>query len=129
MTSSADPIFVTGATGFIGTRLVQALVQHGQPVRALVRRDRLEPPPGTNGPSPLEHELVELVRGDITDRDSLVCGMAGCRRVFHLAAYAKVWARDPKTYVAINVEGMRNVFAAAEQHNVERVVFTSTVRT
>ena len=129
MTSSVDPIFVTGATGFIGTRLVQALVQLGQPVRALVRRDRLEPPPGADGPSPLEHELVELVRGDITDRDSLVRGLAGCRRVFHLAAYAKVWNRDPNRYERINVDGMRNVFAATEQHNVERVVLTSTVRT
>jgi len=126
---SAEPIFVTGATGFIGTRLVQALIRRGQRVRALSRRDRPEPPPGTDGPSPLEHELVELVRGDITDRDSIVRGMAGCRRAFHLAAYAKVWARDPGTYVRINVEGMRNVFAAAEQHHVERVVLTSTIMT
>jgi len=129
VTNNAEPIFVTGATGFIGTRLVQALVQRGEGVRALSRRERLEPPPGTDGPSPLEHELVELARGDITDRDSLVRGMGGCRRVFHLAAYAKVWARDPGTYASINIEGMRNVFAAARQHDLERVVLTSTVRT
>lgn len=129
MTNNAEPIFVTGATGFIGTRLVEAMVQRGQPVRALSRRDHVEPPPGSDGPSPLDHELVEVVRGDITDRDSLVRGMEGCRRVFHLAAYAKVWARDPSTYVRLNIEGMRNVFAAAEQHGVERVVLTSTVRT
>lgn len=87
MTNNAEPIFVTGATGFIGTRLVQSLVQRGERVRAL------------------------------------------SRRVFHLAAYAKVWARDPSTYISINIEGMRNVFAAAQRHSVERVVLTSTVMT
>ena len=52
--------------------------------------------------------------------------MEGCDRVFHLAAYAKNWARDPATYDRINVEGMNNVFDAAEKLGVCRVVWTST---
>ena len=128
---SVDKIFVTGATGFIGTRLVQALIERGHPVRALSRRDNPQPPPGVdlrNG-NPFEHELVELVRGDITDADSLVAGMEGCSHVFHLAAYAKNWAPDPKIYFDMNVQAVRDVFEAARRHKVRRVVCTSTMVT
>ncbi len=120
-------IFVTGATGFIGTRLVEALTERGHPVRALSRRFNPEAPPGSNAKGgPLEHELVELVRGDLSDRDSLARGMEGCRYVFHLAAYAKNWAPDRQTFFDINVGGMQNVFDAARQQGIERVVWTST---
>ena len=75
------------------------------------------------------HDAVELVRGDITDRQSLLRGMEGCDRVFHLAAYAKNWARDPQTYFDMNVQAVRNVFDAARQRGVRRVVWTSTMVT
>ncbi len=127
----SERIFVTGSTGFIGTRLVQALTDRGHSVRALSRRSDPAPPPGFDprDGDPLKHELVELVRGDITDLDSLRRGMEGCTRVFHLAAYAKNWARDPKTYFDSNVQGMRNVFDAAVEHDVHRIVWTSTFMT
>jgi len=126
-----ERVFVTGATGFIGMRLVQALAERGQRVRALSRRDRVDPPPGFDRHrlEPLQHELVEFVRGDITDRDSLVRGMEGCNRVFHLAAYAKNWASDPQTFYRINVEGLENVFEAARQQGISRVVWTSSIVT
>ena len=126
-----EKIFVTGATGFIGTRLVETLAERNLRVRALSRRDRVEPPPGfdRSRPGPLENELVELVRGDIMDRDSLLRGMEGCGRVFHLAAYAKNWAPDSNTFHRMNVEGMRNVFDAARQQGVTRVVWTSSIVT
>ncbi len=128
---AVDKIFVTGGTGFIGTRLVQALIERGHTVRALSRRANPEPPPGLDcrDGGPLRHPRVELVRGDITDRDSLLRGMEGCSRVFHLAAYAKNWARRPQTYFEMNVRGVRNVFDAARQHGVQRVVWTSTIMT
>ena len=126
-----EMVFVTGATGFIGTRLVQALTARGQRVRALSRRGHVDPPPGFDHsrPGPLQHELVELVPGDITDPNSLERGMQGCHRVFHLAAYAKNWASDPQTFYRLNVEGMRNVFEAARQHGVRRLVWTSSIVT
>jgi farnesol dehydrogenase len=126
-----EKVFVTGATGFIGNHLVGALAERGCRVRALNRRDRVDPPPGLGhgALAPLEHERVEIVRGDITDLDSLLRGMEGCDRVFHLAAYAKNWAPDAETYRQLNVEGMRNVFQAARQHNVKRIVWTSTIMT
>lgn len=124
-------ILVTGATGFIGTRLVQALVDRGHHVRALSRRSQIEPLPGFDPgrAHPLQHRRVEIVPGDITDPDSLRRAMTGCTRVFHLAAYAKNWARDPRTFHRLNVEGMRNVFQAARHGDVERIVWTSSIVT
>lgn len=129
--ATLDPVFVTGATGFIGTRLVGTLVAQGHRVRALSRRAKPAPPPGldSSGPPPLEQPLVEIVLGDITDPASLQRGMAGCRCVFHLAAYAKNWAHDPQTYERLNVQGMLNVFEAARREQVERVVWTSSIVT
>jgi farnesol dehydrogenase len=126
-----DKVFVTGATGFIGTRLVQALVAAGRRVRALSRREQAPRVPGCDpsGGNPLEHERVEVVRGDITDVDSLLRGMEGCRQVFHLAAYAKNWAPQPEIYHRVNVQGMQNVFDAARRSGVERIVWTSSIVT
>ena len=72
---------------------------------------------------------LEYITGDITDKESLRNGMSGCDYVFHLAAYAKNWADNPKIYTQINIEGTRNVFAAAQELNVKRVVWTSTIVT
>ena len=113
--------FVTGATGFIGGKLVGELTRCGHSVHALVRpassRDRLD------------GERITTVEGDIRDRDSLLRAMEGCAAVFHLAAYARNWARDPRTFFELNVEGTRNVLGAARAAGVERVVLTSTMVT
>lgn len=121
-------IFVTGATGFIGSWLVQKLVDRGDSVRALSRRASLPSPPGLGFGdfATVRHANVEIVAGDITDRESIRRGIEGCDRVYHLAAYAKNWAPDPQTYWQMNVEGMRNLFDAAEAAGVQRVVWTST---
>lgn len=115
----ANTIFVTGSTGFIGTKLVNELVQRGDTVHALTR--------GTSNKEGLSHERIELVTGDILDRSSLEKGMLGCNQVYHLAAYAKNWSRDPSVFFKQNVEGMRNVFEAAKAAGVQRVLFTSTI--
>lgn len=114
-------VFVTGATGFIGTKLVRRLVEKGHTVHALSR--------ATSNREGLDHENIRIVQGDITDLDSLKKGMQGCAWVFHLAAYAKNWAKDKSMFYRQNVEGMKNVFEAARANNVERTVFTSTIVT
>lgn len=114
-------IFVTGATGFIGTKLVNALVHQGHAIRALTRP--------TSNLEGLHHERIKFVPGDIMNRDSLARGMEGCTQVFHLAAYAKNWARDAKVFFDQNILGMKNVFDAAKQVGIQRIVWTSTIVT
>jgi len=114
-------IFVTGGTGFIGTKLVNALVARGHTVRCLSR--------SASNKEGLSHERISFVPGDILDRASLEKGMQGCSQVYHLAAYAKNWAKDPKEFFRLNVDGMQNVFDAARVNGVQRVVFTSTIVT
>jgi len=117
----SSTVFVTGSTGFIGTKLVNELVRQGHTVHALSR--------ATSNRAGLEHERIRFVEGDIMDRESLRRGMEGCRYVFHLAAYAKNWAKDPAIFFHQNIEGMKNVFAVAKELGVKRVVFTSTIVT
>ena len=117
----ASKVFVTGATGFIGTKLVNELVRQGQIIHALTRQ--------TSNKDGLSHDQIRLVPGDISDRESLIKGMRGCSQVYHLAAYAKNWSRDPSIFYRQNVEGMQNVFEAARETGIERVVLTSTIVT
>ena len=114
-------IFVTGATGFIGTKLVNELVRQGHTVHALTR--------AASNHDGLHHERIHFVQGDIMNPESLLSGMKGCTHVFHLAAYAKNWARDKKTFYDHNVLGMHHVFDAARQLGIQRVVWTSTIVT
>ncbi len=116
-----DPahIFVTGATGFIGTKLVNALVAKGHTIHALSR--------ASSNREGLSHERIRFVPGDLMDRESLRKGMEGCSQVYHLAAYAKNWSRDPSVFFKQNVGGMKNVFDAAHDAGVRRIVFTSTI--
>lgn len=118
MTNSTN-IFVTGATGFIGTKLVNALVAKGHTVHALSR--------ATSNRDGLVHERIRFVQGDLIDRDSLRKGMEGCSQVYHLAAYAKNWSPDVSVFFKQNVDGMKNVFDAARDAGVKRLVFTSTI--
>jgi farnesol dehydrogenase len=120
MTPSST-IFVTGSTGFIGTKLVNALVARGHTVHALTRAQ--------SNREGLTHDRIRLVKGDLLDPASLRAGMEGCRYVFHLAAYAKNWSRDPKVFFEQNIDGMRNVFNSAKSAGIERVVLTSTIVT
>ena len=113
---SADPVLVTGASGFLGWHVARILVERGYAVRALVR-------PGSCVP-----ELkVESVTGDLRDRPSLERAVAGCGLVFHVAADYRLWAKDPNELYRSNVDGTRNLLEAARTARVERVVYTSTV--
>src|ERR1039458_10773609 len=81
---SSGGVFVTGGTGFVGDRLVAALLARGRSVRGLAR-------PTSERPAA---ERLEWVTGDILDRDSLRRGLAGGTEGVHLAAYAQNWAKD-----------------------------------
>ena len=119
--SPPQRVFVTGATGFIGTRLAGELARTGHTVVALCR--------SSSDRTGLAHEKIESIEGDVCDVPSLERGMRGCTQLYHLAAYAKNWARRKSRFHEVNVEGTRNVVAAARSAGIERVVCTSTIVT
>ena len=110
---------VTGATGFIGSHVVRKLLERGEPVRVLVRPSSVL--------KNLDGLRVEMVRGDLTDPESLRGALAGCRRLYHAAADYRPWAEDPSLLYRVNVGGTQNILRAAAEAGVERVVYTSTV--
>jgi len=110
------PTLVTGASGFLGWHVARCLVERGYPVRVLLREG-----------SRVGDLPVEAVTGDLRDAASLERATAGCGLVFHVAADYRLWAKDPGEIYRSNVEGTRNLLAAAQKAGVERVVYTSTV--
>ncbi len=114
-------VLVTGANGFIGSAVVRRVLAAGHTVRALVR-------PSSDRRN-LQGLDVELTVGDITQADSMVRAMAGCRGVFHVAADYRLWVPRPDPLYRTNVEGTRNVLRAAIRAGVERMVYTSSVAT
>ena len=114
-------VFVTGGTGYIGRHLISLLLENGDTVHALCRSPfRIT----LRGPGRLVAHA-----GDLTDISSLREGMRRCTQVYHLAGYARNWARNPDTYSLINVGGTRNILRAAKDSGVQRVVLTSSVLT
>ncbi len=111
-------ILVTGATGYLGKQLVRRLAGSGHRVNAMYRSEAK-----TAG---LEHRNVALCKGTLTDPASIDRAMDGCDRVFHLAAFADVWTRNPKLIYEQNVGGTVNILESALRFGVKRVVHTST---
>ncbi|MEN8229524.1 MAG: NAD-dependent epimerase/dehydratase family protein [Bacteroidota bacterium] len=111
-------VFVTGATGFIGIQLVKRLVGMGNIVHALYRSETKA--------NLIRIEGVTLFKGDILDKASLTKAMEGCSQVYHTAAFAGVWAKDPGFVYRLNVEGALNVIDIAAKGGANRIVVTST---
>ena len=110
---------VTGATGHIGNVLVRDLVSQGRRVRALVmpgedRRHLLDLP-------------IEIIEGNVLDPKTLQRAMQGVEVVFHLAGVISILPGKNEKVRQINVEGTRNVLAAARECGVRRVVYTSSI--
>jgi NAD dependent epimerase/dehydratase len=119
-------ILVTGAGGFIGSHLAERLVELGANVRALVHYNAL----GTWGwldSTPVKNQM-EVIAGNICDRDSVREAMQNTDIVFHLAALIAIpySYHAPASYVQTNIEGTLNVLQVARELDVERVVHTST---
>lgn len=111
------PALVTGASGFLGHHIARLLLDRGRPVRALVR------------PASQLRDLpeAEWVTGDLRDPASLTAATEGCEVVYHVAADYRLWAKDPNELYRSNVDGTRNLIAAAKKRGVSRLVYTSTV--
>jgi len=111
-------IFITGATGYIGQKLVTRLINEGHYIHALCRAK----PDGKL----FENNRIRIFEGDLLNTSKIDEAMKGCDQVYHMAAYARVWAKNPRTFFDINVRGTVNVLDAALQHGVKKVVVTST---
>lgn len=110
-------VLVTGATGFVGGWLVRDLVEKGHEVTCLVR-----------SPESCEDlKDVELVKGDVTDLDSLTGPMPGVETVFHLAGVVGYSRAQRKIMDAVNVQGTENVIHAMKQKSVNKMVYMSSV--
>jgi dihydroflavonol-4-reductase len=112
---------VTGATGFVGSAVARALCARGWQVRALVR--------SSSDRRNLRGLTIELASGDLEDAASLAPALSDCQALFHVAADYRLGVSDPRALYRSNVEGTRNVLAAAERAGVGRIVYTSSVAT
>jgi dihydroflavonol-4-reductase len=117
-TAGQAPALVTGASGFIGGALVDALVSAGRPVRALAR--------SADAAQALRGRGAEPVTGDVLDPGSLIRAMEGCRVVYHAAGVNTFCLADPKPMERVNVDGSANVIAAAAATSVSKVIYTSS---
>src|ERR1700693_3539202 len=100
-------VFVTGATGFLGSHVARVLSEQGADLRLLVRP--------TSNLKNLEGLKAETATGDLRDPASLEKAMTGCEVVFHVAADYRLWVRDPAEMYGSNVEGARDILEAARE--------------
>lgn len=109
---------ITGATGYIGSILTKKLADRGEKIKILCRSN-----PDI---AAFKHDNISIVYGDIMDKNSLSNALEGVENVYHMAAYARLWAKNPNVFRQINVEGTRNVLEASLNAGVKKLVYTST---
>ena len=110
-----DPVFITGASGFIGGKIAERLLREGRKVKVLARR-----------PLPdLEKLGAVIIPGDLENPAALRQGCEGAATVFHVAGRVGVWGPADE-FFKINVEGTRNVITACRAAGVRRLVYTSS---
>ncbi|MFJ2135606.1 GDP-mannose 4,6-dehydratase [Streptomyces sp. NPDC087845] len=121
-------VLVTGAEGFIGSTLVDLLVERGAHVRAFVHYKPYAEKGHLARYLDDPHSPVEMIAGDIGDAGRVMDAVAGCDTVFHLAALIGIpYSYDaPAAYVRTNVVGTENIAEACRRHSVRRLLHTST---
>lgn len=116
--SLTQKVFISGATGFLGSKIAIKLAGKGAIIHALYRSKEKT--------KILSHPNIRLFRGDVTDLESIQKAMSGCRQVYHIAALVDIWAKDPNAIYQSNVTGTQNVIRAAQEMRVEKIIHTST---
>ncbi len=110
---------VTGANGFTGSHLVKALEKRGDGVVGLVRK--------SSNLARLDDTQIQLVYGDITDRNALCKAMQEVDTVFHTAAYVELGLVDEQQMERVNVDGTQTVLEIAKETGVSKIVYCSTI--
>lgn len=121
-------VLVTGADGFIGSHLTEALVQHGCQVKAFVYYNSFNSWGWLDSIPRATLDKIEIFAGDIRDPNGVRTAMAGADVVFHLAALIAIpfSYHSPDSYIDTNVKGTLNIVQAAKDLGVARVLVTST---
>jgi dihydroflavonol-4-reductase len=112
---------VTGATGFVGSAVVRALVRRGEPVRVMVRP--------SSSLQLLEGLPVEIAHGDLAQPATCRAALEGSKALYHVAADYRLWVPKPEMMYRINVDGTRALLSAAAEAGITRMVYTSSVAT
>ena len=132
MSLGPETIFLTGADGFIGSHLTEALVRSGRyRVRALVQYNSFNSFGWLDGSFASDSPNLEVIAGDIRDQGFMAKAMSGADAVLHLAALIAIphSYSSPESYLQTNVLGTLNVLEAARTHGVKRFIQTSTSET
>ncbi len=114
-------VFITGATGFVGSHVARAYAASGAELRLLIRK--------TSNLAALQGIAAETVVGDLRAPESLRAALTGCDALVHVAADYRLWVRHPEEMYAANVTGTRELLRIAREAGVARVVYTSSVAT
>jgi len=112
-------VLITGATGFLGSRLCPRMIEEGYQVRILCR--------STSSPSSLAKLRLEKCLGDVTDMKAVSDAVRGTDYVIHAAANMNYWRQNEGRQMKVNVEGTRNVAVAAREAGVTRLLHVSSV--
>ena len=115
-------LFLTGATGFVGSHVAHAAAAQGARLRVLTR--------STSNLAAIEDLAgAEIVTGDLRSPETLRAALQGCDALIHVAADYRLWVPDPEEMYKSNVDGTRELLRIAREAGVPRVVYTSSVAT
>ena len=112
-------IFVTGANGHIGSNTVRSLLRRGYEVVPFVR--------STSDLRGIEKLGLTYRFGDIRDYPSLLTAIDGCEAIIHHATVYRMWAKNPDDILQPALEGTRNIFKAAKEAGIGRMIYTSSM--
>ena len=110
---------ITGATGFVGSAVLRELLKKKHKIKALVRQSSVL--------DNLKNLDVEIVYGDLKDKDSLKRCLKDCKNLFHVAADYRLWVPKAKEIYENNVNGTENLMMQALNLGIEKIVYTSSV--
>ena len=113
-------LFLTGATGFVGSHIAALAAEQGDDLRLLARK--------TSNTANLPKN-AELILGDLREPAAFASALVGCDTILHVAADYRLWVPDPADMYKANVEGTRELLRLAREAGVPRVVYTSSVAT